>query len=187
MAETKITYATMTGDRMEDLHRELDRAIEDVRASLSRSHPLMIGGREVRAEREFDDRSPIDTRILLGTFQQASREQVREAITAAKAAFPAWRGRAAVRRECVTHRNGHHRRCDSARRIPSLVHCRRPHRTVRIAVSLRLACRNGPHGRTHWTHSAGTVGALGSLTIHEREHQHHFSLGTPEIVRTTAR
>src|SRR5947207_15326047 len=93
MAETKITYATMTGDRMEDLHRELDRAIEDVRASLGRSHPLMIGGREVRAEREFDDRSPIDTRILLGTFQQASREQVREAITAAKAAFPAWSAR----------------------------------------------------------------------------------------------
>ena len=30
----------------------------------------MIGGREERAAAEFDDRSPIDTRILLGTFQQ---------------------------------------------------------------------------------------------------------------------
>jgi 1-pyrroline-5-carboxylate dehydrogenase len=90
MAETKITYATMSGERMEDLHRELDRAIDGVRTSFGRSYPLMIGGREVRAEREFDDRSPIDTRMLLGTFQQASREQVREAIVAAKAAFPAW-------------------------------------------------------------------------------------------------
>src|SRR5712671_4139302 len=90
MAETKITYATMSGERMEDLHRELDRAIDGVRTSFGRSYPLMIGGREVRAEREFDDRSPIDTRILLGTFQQASREQVREAIAAAKAAFPVW-------------------------------------------------------------------------------------------------
>jgi 1-pyrroline-5-carboxylate dehydrogenase len=90
MAETKITYATMSGERMEDLHRELDRAIDGVRSSFGRSYPLMIGGRDVRAEREFDDRSPIDTRILLGTFQQASREQVREAIAAAKAAFPAW-------------------------------------------------------------------------------------------------
>jgi 1-pyrroline-5-carboxylate dehydrogenase len=90
MAETKITYATMSGERMEDLHRELDRAIDGVRTSFGRSYPLMIGGRDVRAEREFDDRSPIDTRILLGTFQQASREQVREAIAAAKAAFPAW-------------------------------------------------------------------------------------------------
>src|SRR3954463_1534064 len=93
MADTKITYATMSGERMEDLHRELDRAIERVRASFGRSYPLMIGGREVRAAAEFDDRSPIDTRILLGTFQQASREQTRDAIAAAKAAYPAWSAR----------------------------------------------------------------------------------------------
>jgi 1-pyrroline-5-carboxylate dehydrogenase len=93
MTDTKITYATMSGERMEDLHRELDRAIEYVRTSFGRSYPLMIGGREVRAAGEFEDRSPIDTRILLGTFQQASREQAREAIAAAKAAFPAWSAR----------------------------------------------------------------------------------------------
>jgi 1-pyrroline-5-carboxylate dehydrogenase len=93
MAETKITYATMSGERMEDLHRELDRAIEGVRTSFGRSYPLMIGGREVRSPSEFEDRSPIDTRLLLGTFQQASREQAREAIAAAKAAFPAWSAR----------------------------------------------------------------------------------------------
>src|SRR5205807_8656794 len=48
---------------------------------------------EVRASSEFDDRSPIDTRILLGRFQSGSREQVREAIAAARAAFPAWSAR----------------------------------------------------------------------------------------------
>ena len=93
MTDTKITYATMTGDRMEDVHRELDRAIESVRTTFGRSYPLMIDGREVRAGSEFEDRSPIDTRILLGTFQQASREQAREAIAAAKAAYPAWSAR----------------------------------------------------------------------------------------------
>ena len=93
MAQTKITYATMSGDQMEDLHRELDAAIERVQASFGRSYPLMIGGREVRAASEFDDRSPIDTRILLGTFQSASREQTREAIAAARAAYPAWSAR----------------------------------------------------------------------------------------------
>jgi 1-pyrroline-5-carboxylate dehydrogenase len=93
MTDTKITYATMTGDRMEDVHRELDRAIESVRTTFGRSYPLMIDGRDVRAGSEFEDRSPIDTRILLGTFQQASREQAREAIAAAKAAYPAWSAR----------------------------------------------------------------------------------------------
>jgi 1-pyrroline-5-carboxylate dehydrogenase len=91
--QAKITYATMNADRMEDLHRELDRAIEMVRSTFPRSYPLMIAGREVKAAVEFDDRSPIDTRILLGTFQQGGREHVRSAIAAARAAFPAWSAR----------------------------------------------------------------------------------------------
>jgi 1-pyrroline-5-carboxylate dehydrogenase len=86
-AQTKITYATMSADRMEDLHRELDRAIETVRPTFGGSYPLVVGGREVRSSTEFDDRSPIDTRILLGRFQNASRDQVRDAIAAARAAF----------------------------------------------------------------------------------------------------
>ena len=89
----KITYATMSGDALDDLHRELDRAIERVKSAFGRSYPLVIGGQEVRAANEFDDRSPIDTRILLGTFQSASREQTRDAIAAAKRAYPAWSAR----------------------------------------------------------------------------------------------
>jgi 1-pyrroline-5-carboxylate dehydrogenase len=92
-SQTKITYATMTDDRMEDLHRELDSAIEKVKSTFGRSYPLIVGGKEARASSEFDDRSPIDTRILLGKFQSASRDQVREAIAAARAAYPAWSGR----------------------------------------------------------------------------------------------
>jgi len=89
----KITYATMSGDQMEDLHREMDAAIASVKVSFGRSYPLVIGGRDVRAAREFDDHSPIDTRILLGMFQSASREQAREAVAAARAAYPAWSAR----------------------------------------------------------------------------------------------
>src|SRR5436190_11618994 len=92
-AQTKITYATMTADRMEDLHRELDAALEKVKSTFGRSYPLIVGGREVRAASEFEDRSPIDTRILLGMFQSASRDQVGEAIAAARAAYPAWSSR----------------------------------------------------------------------------------------------
>ena len=45
-------------------------AIEEVRTSFGKSYPMMIGGQAVKAAGEFDDRSPIDTRILLGKFQQ---------------------------------------------------------------------------------------------------------------------
>src|SRR3990172_7436716 len=92
--QAKITYATMSADRMEDLHRELDQAIDRATSAFGRSYPLMIDGREVRAATEFDDRSPIDTRILLGRFQRAGRDQARQAIAAAKAAFPGWSERA---------------------------------------------------------------------------------------------
>ena len=89
----KITYATMSASRMEDLHRELDAAIERVKGTFGKSYPMMIGGRRVDATSQFEDRSPIDTRILLGTFQNGSREQVRDAIAAARAAFPGWSAR----------------------------------------------------------------------------------------------
>jgi 1-pyrroline-5-carboxylate dehydrogenase len=92
-APQKITYATMTADRMEDLHRELDAAIERVKTTFGRSYPMVINGRDVKAASEFDDRSPIDTRTLLGRFQSGGRQEVRDAIAAAKAAFPAWSGR----------------------------------------------------------------------------------------------
>ncbi|HZR24064.1 MAG TPA: aldehyde dehydrogenase family protein [Vicinamibacterales bacterium] len=91
--QQKITYATMTADRMEDIHRELDAAIDKVKASFGKSYPMVIGGKDVKASAEFDDRSPIDTRILLGTFQSGGRQEVKDAIAAAKAAYPAWSAR----------------------------------------------------------------------------------------------
>ena len=100
----KITYATMSADQMDDLHRELDAAIDAVKSTFGRSYPLVIGGRDVRATSEFDDRSPIDTRILLGTFQSASREQTREAIAAARAAYPAWSTRPWLERAALLRR-----------------------------------------------------------------------------------
>jgi 1-pyrroline-5-carboxylate dehydrogenase len=88
--EMKITYATMSADQMEDLHRALDDAIPTVRSAFGRSWPMHINGEPVKADKEFEDRSPNDTRILLGRFQSGGREHVRQAIAAARAAYPAW-------------------------------------------------------------------------------------------------
>jgi 1-pyrroline-5-carboxylate dehydrogenase len=88
--QTKITYATMSAERMKDLHRALDAAIERVRGEFGKSHPMFINGKPVHGDGEFDDRSPIDTRILLGRFQKGTRQQAREAIAAARAAYGMW-------------------------------------------------------------------------------------------------
>lgn len=89
MATTRrITYATMAADP--NLHVELDAAIERVRGMLGRTYPMYIGGESVTASGQFDDRSPIDTRVVLGHFQQGAREHVQQAIAAARAAAPGW-------------------------------------------------------------------------------------------------
>ena len=86
----KVTYTTMSGDQMEGLHRELDAAIERVKQDFGQVHQMLIGGKWVKGPSEFEDRSPIDTRILIGRFYDATREQAQEAIAAAGRAFRPW-------------------------------------------------------------------------------------------------
>ena len=87
---TKITYATLGGDALDELHRELDDAIARAPKSFGREHLLYVDGEFVNAQTQFDDRSPIDTTILIGRFQQGTREHVRAAIRAARAAYAGW-------------------------------------------------------------------------------------------------
>jgi 1-pyrroline-5-carboxylate dehydrogenase len=91
--QVKITYATMSADQMEDLHRELDAQVASVPSMFGRTYPMVINGRAVEAAAQFDDTSPIDTRILLGRFQKGTREHVQQAVAAARAAYPDWSAR----------------------------------------------------------------------------------------------
>ena len=87
---TKITYATLGGDTLEELHRELDAAIAAAPQTFDREHQLYIDGRHLRSDAQFEDRSPIDTGMVLGRFQKGTREHVKSAISAARAAYPRW-------------------------------------------------------------------------------------------------
>ena len=115
--DVKITYTTLSLERLEALHDEIDREIERVRERFGAVYPNRIGGRAVSSADGFDDLSPHDTRIRLGRFAQATPGQARDAIAAAGDAFPAWAGQpwrervAAVRRMADAIR-GH--RCELA-------------------------------------------------------------------------
>src|SRR5512137_1067052 len=89
----KVTYATMGADHMEGLHRELDVAIARVKDDFGRTRPMFINGKEVVGSGVFDDTSPIDTRILIGRFQEGTPQRVRDAVAAAQAAHPSWSGK----------------------------------------------------------------------------------------------
>ncbi len=85
----KITYATLRNDN-EELHALFDRGIERARAQLGETHPLYVNGEARDGEGTFEDRSPIDRGIIVGRFARGTRQDVRDAIAAAKAAAPGW-------------------------------------------------------------------------------------------------
>jgi len=90
MAETfKLTYATMFNPP-EALHTRFDEALAGVKASLGQEYGLLINGKDVFTREKFEDRTPIDTRTVLGVFQKGTEQDAHAALAAARAAFPAW-------------------------------------------------------------------------------------------------
>jgi 1-pyrroline-5-carboxylate dehydrogenase len=86
----KITYATLRADN-EELHDAFEAGVAAARARLGAPHANVIDGQERAGDGEFELRSPIDTDILVGRFACGTRQDVRDAIAAARAAQPAWR------------------------------------------------------------------------------------------------
>ena len=86
----KITYATLAADN-EELQSAFDAAVERARASLGQTYPMIIGTEQRTTDETFEDRSPIDTDLVVGRFPVGSRQDVRDAIDAARAAYPGWR------------------------------------------------------------------------------------------------
>ncbi|MEK6768327.1 MAG: aldehyde dehydrogenase family protein [Gemmatimonadota bacterium] len=89
LAGFRLTYATMFDPPL-GLHRNFEKALARVKSDLGREFPMLIGGKERLAAEKFEDRSPIDNSWLLGTFQKGTARDAKDAIAAARAAFPAW-------------------------------------------------------------------------------------------------
>src|SRR5688572_11999221 len=86
----KITYASLASLGA-DFHQAFEGALAYEQKKLGRSHPLYIRGQKKKGRAgSFVDTSPADTRIVLGEFQSAGREETRQAIEGAKAAISDW-------------------------------------------------------------------------------------------------
>jgi 1-pyrroline-5-carboxylate dehydrogenase len=86
----KITYSTLSADN-EELQSAFDAALQRARADLGRTYPMIIGDEERLAEETFEDRSPIDRELVVARFPKGTRQDARDAIEAARAAWPDWR------------------------------------------------------------------------------------------------
>ena len=85
----KLTYSTMYNPP-DLMHTRYDKALAGVKANLGQEYGMLIGNQEVRADEKFEDRSPINTGWLLGTFQAGTQAHADQALTAAEAAAPKW-------------------------------------------------------------------------------------------------
>ena len=86
----KVTYSTL-GSPDPLLHQYFDEDVAELKDNLGKTYQMYIDGQWVDGHDTFENRSPINTDWLLGTFAQASADHVDQAVAAAKAAFPVWR------------------------------------------------------------------------------------------------
>lgn len=85
----RITYATMSADNQE-LNDAYEKAVTDADSRLGLTHGVIVND-ESRTDREmFEERSPIDSDILVGRYAQATDQDIDDAIAAAKAFQPEW-------------------------------------------------------------------------------------------------
>jgi len=86
----KVTYSTLASpDPL--LDQLYDEAVERAKANFGQTFPLYINGQERLADSTFTKVSPVDRSIEMGHFQKGTEQDARDALSAARAAFPAWR------------------------------------------------------------------------------------------------
>ena len=91
MGENKfrLTYATMYNPP-EELHTNFEAEVNKIKANLGREFPMYINGQDVYADEKFDNRSPVDTDMLLGIFQKGNQSHAEMALQAARSAAKSW-------------------------------------------------------------------------------------------------
>jgi 1-pyrroline-5-carboxylate dehydrogenase len=85
----RVTYATMSADN-EELHKGYDEGIEQAKAELGKTIPVVVNGQERPGEGTYELRSPIDGDIVLAHISQATRQDVEDAVAAAKGSAIEW-------------------------------------------------------------------------------------------------
>ena len=91
MFENEKTWAKAASNNATDeFHKKFDHAVESVRKDFGKKYPMIIGGKEIYSENQFQVRSPADRNIVIANFPAATKEDTLHAIESAKGAFSKW-------------------------------------------------------------------------------------------------
>ncbi len=100
MAETfKLTYATMFNPP-EELHVRFEEALAKLKAGLGKEYGMIIDGKDRFSKEKFEDRSPVDTDVVLGVFQKGNEQDAHDALSCGA------QSRAAVEQDEVARTGG---------------------------------------------------------------------------------
>ncbi|HVE49522.1 MAG TPA: aldehyde dehydrogenase family protein [Casimicrobiaceae bacterium] len=99
----KLTYSTMF-DPPPELHARFETSVATLRSQAGGEHPMLIGGRDERARVQFEVKSPIDRRHVLGRFEVGDATHANAAIAAARTAFAEWSATAWTERVALLRR-----------------------------------------------------------------------------------
>ena len=86
----KLTYGTMFNPP-EEFHERYESELAKLKSSFGKEYPMIINGKDVKSKEKFENRSPIDTNLVIGLFQKGTNEDALAAVAAAKNAFTLWR------------------------------------------------------------------------------------------------
>ncbi len=89
MADFKLTYSTMFNPP-EELHTGFDAAVTKLKANLGKEYGMLIDNKDVLSKDKFEDRSPVNTEVVLAKLQKGTAQHAQEALAAARKAFPGW-------------------------------------------------------------------------------------------------
>ena len=109
----KITYSTLNTNQIDKVHQKFDSALADVKNDCGDHYLNWINGEKNQGTNTLKLRSPINQKLILGHFTQATLEQTAQAVQAAKDAFFAW------------NKMGWEARCDLLRAAADLIRDRK--------------------------------------------------------------
>jgi 1-pyrroline-5-carboxylate dehydrogenase len=99
----KVTYISLSADDPA-IDAAFGSAIVRARATLGASHPLHVAGQTRAGAGAIDSRSPTDARTVVARIAAAGESDLRDAVAAARAAFPAWSARPWAERAAIVER-----------------------------------------------------------------------------------
>ena len=86
----KITYSTLNTNQIDKVHRKFDSALADVKNDCGDHYSNWVNGEKIQGTNTLKLRSPINQKLIMGHFTQATLEQTSQAVQAAKNAFVNW-------------------------------------------------------------------------------------------------